>query len=146
MPPQIDNQRMEKAFRLSLLKEPILSDNQKRFQKELGAQLNELEAEVFAYACREDTITITDVRAIGGLSAADAHALIERLTTQRLLEPLDSKTIYTLASHLRARYMATMAENKDVPLEIDERAEKDAAPSRHQVGTKSALSRDQVQI
>jgi ATP-dependent DNA helicase RecG len=79
VPPQIDNQRMEKAFRLSLLKEPILSKNQKRFQKELGVQLNELEAEVFAYACRKETITITGVGAIGGLSAADARVLLDRL-------------------------------------------------------------------
>jgi ATP-dependent DNA helicase RecG len=146
VPPQIDNQRMEKAFRLSLLKELILSNNQKRFQKELGVQLKELEAEVFAYTCKKDTITITDVRAIGGLSAADARALLDRLTTQRLLESLDSKTIYALASHLRERYMASLSEKKGVPVKIDEQAEKDAAPSWHQVGTKSALSRDQVKI
>jgi ATP-dependent DNA helicase RecG len=134
VPPEIENQRAEKAFRLSLLKDLILSENQKRFQKELGVSLTDLEADVFAYACQRDSITVTDARAVGGLSVADAHALLDHLVVQKLLEPLDPKGVYTLAAHLRQRYVKAMAEKKGEP---------GKEPSRDQVGTKLGLSPEQ---
>lgn len=146
VPPQIDNQRTEKAFRLSLIKAPILSENQKRFQKELGVQLNSMEAEVFAYACQKDFITAMDVRAIGGGSTTDARALLDRLTNQRLLESLDAKTMFALVPHYKKRYLAIESETNSYTMKIGEPIENVAAPSRHQVGTKSALSPDQVEI
>jgi ATP-dependent DNA helicase RecG len=112
MPPQLVNQRAEKAFELTLLKEPIVSENQKMFQKELGVHLNDLEADVFSFACKRDRITLTDARAIGGLNSADTLAMLDRLIAQKLLEPSERGSIYALAQPLRQRYMATLFDDK----------------------------------
>ena len=53
VPPIIDNDRMRKAFQLTLLKEDLLSEEQSLFQASLGVHLNEVEAKSFAFACRE---------------------------------------------------------------------------------------------
>ena len=143
VPPQIDNQRSEKAFALTLLKEAILSENQKRFQKELGVRLNDLEADVFAFACVKDRITLTDVRTIGGMNIAAARDLLDHLVVQKLLEPLDSKNVYALAGHLRERYLAAISEQTEMQEEENNDVK---APSGDQVGTKLGLSLEQVQI
>lgn len=108
VPPQMSNQRAEKAFELTLLKEPLLSANQKRFQKELGVHLSDREADVFAFACREEHFTPTTARAVAALSTSEASELLDRLVLQRLLEPLEPGKVYTLAPHLRQRYLATL--------------------------------------
>jgi hypothetical protein len=95
---------------------------------------------VFAYACRENRITLTDVRAVGGVSIAAAHGVVEYLVAQKLLEPLDGKNVYTLASHLRERYLTTLSKKKTASAQTEKSAEEDTAPSRHQVGTKSGPS------
>jgi ATP-dependent DNA helicase RecG len=125
VPPQVSNQRAEKAFELNLLKEPILSENQKRFQQELGVHLSDLEAEIFSFACENERITLTDARAIGGLSTAEARATLDRLVVQKLMEPLEPGKIYAIAPHLRQLYLASLP---------DARAE--LGPSWDQVGTK----------
>ena len=112
VPPQMNNQKAEKAFELILLKEPIVTENQKRFQSQNGVRLGDLEADVFSIACQKDQITVTDVRAIGGKSSADARAILNHLVVQKLLEPLDPGKIYTLSSHLRQRYPATLPSDK----------------------------------
>jgi ATP-dependent DNA helicase RecG len=108
VPPLLINQRAEKAFELSLLKERLLSDNQRRFQKEIGVHLSDMEAGVFAFACREDRITLTDARAVGGLSTTEASALMDHLVLQKLLEPLENGKVYSLVDHLRKRYLAAL--------------------------------------
>jgi len=143
VPPQMENQRSEKAFSLTLLKEAILSENQKRFQKELGVRLSDLEADVFAYACREDRITLTDVRTIGGMNISAARDLMGHLVVQKLLEPLDSQNVYTLASHLRKRYQASLSEEKEARERQDDKV---PGLSWDQVGTKLGLSPEQAQI
>lgn len=109
VPPQMLNKRDEKAFELTLLKEPLLSANQKRFQTELGVHLSDREAEVFAFACLRERLTLTDARAVGASSASEAAEVLDHLVLQRLLEPLEEGRVYTVASHLRQRYLATLA-------------------------------------
>lgn len=104
VPPKIVNQRAEKAFELTLLKEPLLSENQKRFQEELGTHLSGIEADTFALACREKKISLTDVRAIGGMSTQDALSVLKRLVVQKLIEPIENERIFQLSPHLHPHY------------------------------------------
>ena len=108
VPPLVHNHKAEKAFELILLKEPIVTENQKRFQKQIGVRLSDLEAEVFAFSRQNDQITVTDVRAIGGINTADSHSMLEHLVVQKLLEPLDPGKIYRISPHLRQRYPVTL--------------------------------------
>src|SRR5690606_2963256 len=68
---------------------------------------------VFAYLTRKGQIDLTDVKAITGLSGADARQLVQRLTVQALLVAEgESGTLFGLAEHLRPRFLAGEAENQ----------------------------------
>ena len=59
---------------------------------------------VFAYACSREQVTVTDVRALGGFTVADAQRVLKQLVVQNLVQPLDAGKVYVLAPHLRPRY------------------------------------------
>ena len=105
VPPIIDNDRTRKAFQLTLLKEELLSREQVLFQASLGVHLNEAEARVFAFVCREGKLRPRDVRAVSGLSGADARAVLKRLTVQGLVSPLGGAEapVFGVAEHLAGR-------------------------------------------
>ena len=105
VPPIINNDRTRKAFQLTLLKEELLSREQVLFQASLGVHLNEAEARAFAFVCREGRLRPRDVRAVSGLSGADAWAVLERLVVQGLLSPFgDTETpVFGVAEHLGER-------------------------------------------
>ena len=105
VPPIIDNDRTRKAFQLTLLKEELLSMEQVLFQASLGVSLNEAEARVFAFVCREGRLRPRDVRAVSGLSGADARAVLERLSVQGLVSPLGGAEapVFGVAEHLAGR-------------------------------------------
>ena len=67
VPPIIDNDKARKAFQLTLLKEELLSEEQLLFQASLGVHLDEADAKVFAFACREGRLRPRDVRVVTGL-------------------------------------------------------------------------------
>jgi ATP-dependent DNA helicase RecG len=124
------NNHAEKSFELTLLREPLLSDNQKRFQKELGVHLSGHEAEVFSFACREERITITDARGVAGLSTSEASALLDRLAVQQLIEPLEDGKLYALVSHLRQRYLATLPQEKAESRQTEGRVEAESLETK----------------
>ena len=105
VPPIIDNDRKRKAFQLTLLEEELLSKEQVLFQASLGVHLNEAEARVFAFVCREGRVRPRDVRAISGLSGADARAVLERLAAQGLVSPVGGTgtPIFGVTEHLAGR-------------------------------------------
>ena len=105
VPPIIDNDRKRKAFQLTLLKEELLSKEQVLLQASLGVHLNEAEARVFAFVCREGRVRPRDVRAVSGLSGADARAVLERLAIQGLVSPVGGAgtPIFDVAEHLAGR-------------------------------------------
>ena len=105
VPPIIDNDRTRKAFQLTLLKEELLSREQVLFQASLGVHLNEAEARVFAFVCREGRLRPRDVRAVSGLSGADARAVLERLAVQGLVSPLGGAEtpVFGVSEHLAGR-------------------------------------------
>ena len=97
--------RARKAFQLTLLKEELLSEEQLLFQAKLGVHLDEAEAKAFAFACLHGRLGSRDVRAIAGLSGADAVAVLDRLASQALISPLEGAEtpMFVLAEHLRDR-------------------------------------------
>lgn len=106
VPPEIENHKAEKSFRLRLRKEKLITEAQLLAQASLGVHLSEHEADVFAYLIRQGQIDLTDVKALTGLSGADSRQLVQRLTVQALVVA-HGKTgnSFDLAEHLRARFL-----------------------------------------
>ena len=103
VPPVVENDKARKAFRLTLLKEELLSEEQMLFQAGLGVRLDEAEARALAFVRREEEATRSQLRAVTGLSGPDAAAVAERLAAQRLIEPVGTGGRYALAEHLKGR-------------------------------------------
>jgi len=108
VPPEINNDKTEKAFGLSLLSEPLLSEEQLLFQAQLGAHLTEPQAKVFAYASRKGRLTLVDAKMVSSLPGPDAQAILDQLTTQVLLERAGTggSSYYAVAQHLIDRFIA----------------------------------------
>lgn len=108
LPPEIENHKAEKSFRLRLRREKLITEAQLLAQASLGAHLSAQEADVFAYLTRKGQIDLTDVKALTGLSGADARQLVQRLTVQALLVAQgETGNLFGLAEHLRARFLPT---------------------------------------
>ena len=105
VPPVVENDRTRKAFQLTLLKEELLSEEQRLFQASLGVRLDEAEARTFAFACREGRLRPRDVRAITGLPGAGVQAVLERLVAQALISRLEGAgaPVFAVAGHLAGR-------------------------------------------
>ena len=105
VPPVVENDRTRKAFQLTLLKEELLSEEQRLFQASLGVRLDEAEARTFAFACREGRLRPRDVRAVTGLPGADVQAVLERLVAQALISRLEGAgvPVFAVAWHLAGR-------------------------------------------
>lgn len=106
VPPIIENDKAEKTFRLILPKDRLVTEAQLLAQANLGVSLSEQEAAVFAYLTRKGQIDLADVKGLTGLAGPAALELVQRLTVQALLAPAaDGCHMYTLADHLRQRFM-----------------------------------------
>jgi ATP-dependent DNA helicase RecG len=103
VPPAIENDKQRKAFGLRLLKEALLTDEQRLFQAQLGVHLDDTQARLFALAWREGQLSLTDAKAVTGLSGPEARGLVDTLVVQRLLEPLEDGGPWGLAEHLQDR-------------------------------------------
>ena len=102
IPPVINNDRAEKAFEVRFLREALLSDEQRRFQTHLGLRLTEVEARIFAFACRERRVSLVDAKAVTGLMGQDAAPVLEALEVQGVLRRLQ-EGLYGLAEHIEGR-------------------------------------------
>jgi ATP-dependent DNA helicase RecG len=107
VPPILRNGKEDKTFELVLLKEELLSEEQLLFQAQLGVRLNDLQAKLFAFACRSGQVTMTDAKAVSGLNGPEARRLLESLEVQVLLQPVESGLCYELTEHLKDRFTPT---------------------------------------
>ena len=81
----------------------------------LGVRLSDPEARAFAFACQEEQIDITDVRAVTGATPAEARQILTHLEKEVLLKTLDPEDgIYILAEHLRGE-VAALVSAKPLP-------------------------------
>jgi len=104
VPPSITNHKGGKWFELILKKEELLSEQQILFQASLGVQLTNDQARVFAFACREKTITLPQIKAVTDLSGPDAVELANALVTKVLFRVIEADRKYTLVEHLEDRF------------------------------------------
>lgn len=112
LPPEIENHRAEKTFRLRLCKVKLITEAQLLAQASLGVHLSEHEAAVFAFLLRSGQVDVADIKALTGLTGAQALDLAQLLTVQVLTEPLgEAAHTWRLVPHLRTRFAAETAEN-----------------------------------
>lgn len=105
VPPEIDNRKAEKSFRLTLRTEKLVTEAQLRVQASVGVHLSEPEAAVFAYLVRTGKVTRADIKALTGFSGEHVSELVQRLTAQVLLKPAPPNAVtFELAPHLRTRF------------------------------------------
>jgi ATP-dependent DNA helicase RecG len=90
-----------------LLKEPIMSEEQKLFEAQLGVHLSDQEAAVFAYACRQSAVGLVDVKAVIGGGNREAKQVLDRLTTQALLGEVEVGVRWEVAEHLKGSLRLT---------------------------------------
>ena len=106
VPPEIENDKAEKSFRLRLRREKLVTEEQLLAQASLGVQLSEHEAAVFAYLIRNGEIDLADIKALTGLAGSACRTLAQRLSVQVVLRQsprIEGK--FALADHLRARFL-----------------------------------------
>ncbi|MCB5945335.1 RNA-binding domain-containing protein [Acidocella sp. KAb 2-4] len=114
LPPEIENHRAEKSFRLRLCKVKLITEAQLLAQASLGARLSEHEAAVFAFLLRSGQVDVADIKALTGLTGAQALDLARRLTVQVLTEPLgEAAHAWRLVPHLRTRFTAEAADTTE---------------------------------
>lgn len=104
VPPSIVNDKGEKTFEITLLKEILLTEEQRLFQAQLGVRLSEQEAAVLAYACRAGVVSVTDAKAVIGRGSGEAERVLDHLVTQTLLAVVEPGVSWELASHLQERF------------------------------------------
>lgn len=106
MPPEIENDKAEKSFRLRLRRERLLSEEQLLAQASLGVQLTEAEASVFAFLIRKGEADLADIKALTGLTGSTALELAKRLAVQVIVRQSGGPgTKFVLAEHLQERYL-----------------------------------------
>ena len=103
VPPRITNDKGRKSFELVLLKEELLSERQRLFQAQLGVHLTDEQARAFAFICRDGKATLSQLKAVTGLSTAENVAVADRLVTQGLVERSGGGESHVPAKHLRQR-------------------------------------------
>ena len=106
VPPRIANDRRRRSFELVLKKEALLSERQLVLQGQLGVRLTDEQARTFAFACQQNNVTLSQIKAVTGLSGADATAIADQLVKQVLLERVGVER-YVIAGHLRERLART---------------------------------------
>lgn len=107
VPPTIANIRRHKCFELILRREELLSERQILFQASLGVQLSNEQARVFAFGCREKTITLSQIKAVTGLAGPEARELADAFVTNVLFRSIEAGRKYALAEHLQDRFRQT---------------------------------------
>ncbi len=111
VPPIIENDKAQKTFRLILPKDKLLTEAQLLAQANLGVNLSEQEAAVFAYLTRKGQIDLADVKGLTGLNGPAAQGLVQRLTVQALLTPTgEGAHCFALTEHLRTRFLPEVVE------------------------------------
>lgn len=100
VPPRIDNDKRRKSFEIVLEKEELMSGPRLALRQALGATLTEAQARVFAFASREDEVTLSQIGLVAGVSSDEAVGLARHLVTQALFRRVGQGR-YALAGHIR---------------------------------------------
>lgn len=110
IPPSVRSDGERNAFELTLLKEQLLSPGRRQVQASLGLRLNDNEANAFALACREGSLSLRDIRALTGMWVRDAQTVLDGLASKGLIVPIENarEPVYALADHVRELAQRTL--------------------------------------
>ena len=92
---------------MTLLRETLLTEEQRLFQAQLGVRLSDQEAAIFAYACRPGTVSITDAKGVIGRGTREAEQVLDHLVIQTLLVVMEPHVRWGLAPHLQGRFVSS---------------------------------------
>ncbi|GHU13018.1 hypothetical protein AGMMS50225_22220 [Betaproteobacteria bacterium] len=107
LPPEIENDKARKSFRLRLVKETLITEPVLRVQTALGIRLTEQEIAVVAFSAQKGRIDITDIKALTEFSGPDARQLVQRLAAQGLLvQQGEGGNTFTLTEKLRLQLVS----------------------------------------
>ena len=109
LPPAIDSDKARKTFELRLLREELLTPQQKRFQETLGTELDHVQARLLALACRLGAVGLMEAKAVAGHTESTARAVLNALADQGLLQPLSSGARYELAGGIEEKLGAFLS-------------------------------------
>ena len=137
VPPKIENDKAGKAFLIILETKPLVSEEMRRFQQDIGVRLTKEQADTLAFAIITPVIRYTDIRTLTSLPYPQTKAIAAYLVHQMLLQETGDGG-FVLADTIRRRYEHAMEQRDHVGTKL--------GPNWHQVGTKLALSRHQVEI
>jgi ATP-dependent DNA helicase RecG len=104
LPPRIRNDKEQRSFEVTMLRELLLSDEQLYYQASLGVSLTNEEARLFAYACRQQQVSEVEAKTVLSLPAVEARKILEKLAVQALLTVAPSGSHWLVAEHLRERF------------------------------------------
>ena len=104
LPPRIRNDKEQRSFEVTMLRELLLSDEQLYFQASLGVSLTNEEARLFAYACQQQQVSEVEAKTVLSLPAVEARKMLEKLVIQALLTVAPSGSHWLVAEHLRERF------------------------------------------
>ena len=100
VPPVIEDDKAKRTFELLLLREELVSREQRLLQAQLGVKLSEPQARLFAFACRRRGVSLADATAVTGHSGPEARKVLDALAVQGLLEPSGDSGPYGLTGHI----------------------------------------------
>ena len=103
IPPVVNNDKSEKTFELILVKEKLLPEEQVLFQSSIGVHLSEVNAKVFAYACKNGRISLTDIKAVTNTTTKQCKEIADHLVIQVLLKWVDKSNL-SVVDHLLGKF------------------------------------------
>ena len=121
IPPTVNNNKSEKTFELILAKEKLLSEEQILFQSSIGVHLSEVNAKVFAYACQNGKISLTDIKAVTNSTSKQCKEIADHLVVQVLLRWVDQSYL-AVVDHLWERFVGSRkneSEHEDRALPVE---------------------------
>ena len=150
LPPKIQNDKEQRSFEVSMVRELLLSDEQLFFQGSLGVTLTTAEARLFAYACRQQQVTEAEAKTVVSLPTGETRKLLEKLVVQALLATAPSGSHWVLADHLRERFADLRKPTEERSLVSDQASKVPASLVSDQAVLErkplSALSKVQMRI
>ena len=130
--PQIRNNKGDKSFELILQQRALITPTMKRFQQQLGVNLDPAQAAILAQAAFEPMVQVADAAMIADVNLVQAAEILDFLHRQQLLQPT-GQLRFCLTDPIR-----TLLEKQN-SVEALSKLGSDA-------GTRSGPSRDQVKI
>ena len=113
VPPRIENDKAGKAFLITLETKPLVSDEMRRFQQEIGVRLTKEQADTLAFAVINPVIHFTDIRTLTSLPYPQIKEITDYLVHQMLLQETGDGG-FALADTIRKRYEHVMEQREQI--------------------------------